>query len=397
MKRCFLIFCLPFAFCSLSSGCKSPNYKLESELRHRDNDIDYLRTELSRSKTYNKAMEMELRASRGEVPLGTPYDPMAKVYPLKTITLGRQTGGVDLDGQPGEEALQVIIEPKDAEGHTVKVPANVLIQVIEISTEGLKTPLSTWQISSDELSKSWRNGLLTTGYALSMQWKLWPNSDKLRVQVQFKLDDGRLFEAEKDFVLKMPPAYLRKTPAIETQVAPPTSNMLIPMPGLIPAPAKSTNNIPLPTPMKEPLPPLPAPMPNNIPLPNPMKEPLPPLPAPKPEPNTNSNPLPKPTVDPTKDALPPLPEPMPVPGTSPMKNTGSKEVPLLPPPPPLTPNPVPFPSEKLGLLNQGPNLLIPPGDNSPLPESMVSAGIWKSVNTNLIVPTAQILKPTKSN
>ena len=356
-------FCSLLLICTLVAGCKSPNHKLESELRARDNDIDYLKNELYRSKTYNKAMEMELHATRGEVPPGTPYDPLNKVYPLKHITLGRQTGGVDLDGQTGEEALQVIIEPKDAESHVVKVPGSVLIQVIEISTEGLKTPLSTWQVSNDELSKSWRNGLLTTGYALTMQWKLWPNSDKLRVIVHFKLDDGRLFEAEKDFTLKLPPAYLRKAPSVETQTIPPTSTMIIPTPRLT-NPSPVTSNVPLPNPMREPVY---APIPNTNSVPTPMPN----SPAP--------TPLPAPTPAPT-----PLPAPAPLPPPN-------KEGTLIPPPP----EPTPSSQDKTTTPNNGPNLLIPPANNSPLPEGMVSAGPWRGINTNPIQSAAQILMPIK--
>ena len=383
MTRCYPYFCSLLLLCIFVAGCKSPNYKLESELRARDNDIDYLKNELYRSKTYNKAMEMELHATRGEVPPGTPYDPLNKVYPLKNITLGRQTGGVDLDGQTGEEALQVIIEPKDAESHVVKVPGSVLIQVIEISTEGLKTPLSTWQVSNDELSKSWRNGLLTTGYALTMQWKLWPNSDKLRVIVHFKLDDGRLFEAEKDFTLKLPPAYLRKTPSVETQTIPPTSTMIIPTPWLT-NPSPVTSNVPLPNPMREPVY---APIPNTnsapTPTPPPNKEstliPPPPAPTPTPPPNKES-----PLIPP-----PPAPTPLPAPTPIPPPN---KESTLIPPPP----APTPSSQDKTTTPNNGPNLLIPPANNSPLPEGMVNAGPWRGINTNPIQSAAQILKPLKA-
>ena len=390
MTRCYPYFCSLLLLCIFIAGCKSPNHKLESELRARDNDIDYLKNELYRSKTYNKAMEMELHATRGEVPPGTPYDPLNKVYPLKNITLGRQTGGVDLDGQTGEEALQVIIEPKDAESHVVKVPGNVLIQVIEISTEGLKTPLSTWQVSNDELSKSWRNGLLTTGYALTMQWKLWPNSDKLRVIVHFKLDDGRLFEAEKDFTLKLPPAYLRKAPSVETQTLPPTSTMIIPSPGLS-NPAPVTSNVPLTNPMREPVyAPIPTPAPTPIPMPNKTPDPLPPptpLPAPTPIPMPNKTPDPLPPPTPL-----PAPTPIPMPNKTPDPLPPLKEGTLIPPPP----SPTPSSPEKTTSPSNGPNLLIPPANNSPLPEGMVSAGPWRGINTNPIQSAAQILMPIKS-
>ncbi|MFN6053253.1 MAG: hypothetical protein ACK47R_20695, partial [Planctomycetia bacterium] len=229
MARSLFTSALILALVACSQGCKSTDHKLESELRARDNDISYLQDELYRSRTINKAMEMELRSQRGEVPSGIGYNPMVKIYPLKTVTLGRQTGAIDNDGQTGDEALQVVLEPKDADNHSVKVPGTLEVQVVEILPEGLKNPLSSWTVENDELSRSWRSGLLTTGYMLILPWKIWPQHEKLRVIVQFKVEDGRMFEAEKDFTVKLPAGLMKRNNTI-LETTPIQSGTVVPMP-----------------------------------------------------------------------------------------------------------------------------------------------------------------------
>ncbi len=100
----------------------------------------------------------------------------------------------------------MVAEPLDADNQAVKVPGSLFIQALEITPAGLKQPLSTWQISDDELRRSWRAGLLSTGYVLVLPWKVWPTNDKLRVVVQFHTADGRLFEADKDVTIRVVPA-----------------------------------------------------------------------------------------------------------------------------------------------------------------------------------------------
>src|SRR5262249_11214394 len=118
-------------------------------------------------------------------------------YPVRSLTLGRGTGGRDDHGLPGDEALEVVIEPKDPEGNATRAPGTAIVQVAEIGPDGIKRPLSSWDIGQHQLQQSWKTGLLTTGYVLVLPWKVWPSTEKLRVTVQFRLADGRLFEADR--------------------------------------------------------------------------------------------------------------------------------------------------------------------------------------------------------
>jgi len=172
-----------------------------------------------------------LRNVQQIVPSPTASEPISSNR-VKAIDLGRLTGGVDDDGIPGDEALQVVIEPRDSDNHTVKAPGMAQIQAMEITPEGLKKPLSSWQIDAETLRRSWRTGLMSTGYFLTLPWKNWPTSSKVRVVVQFLGQDERLFEAEKNIVIRLAPEAVRKGPPVEEPSLPslPREGDLLPPP-----------------------------------------------------------------------------------------------------------------------------------------------------------------------
>jgi hypothetical protein len=211
-RRRGFFFCLfPFVTTVLLSGCRSNCDLVEAELRVKERQIATL-TET------NQALQAELSALRGSPPRFTPDDPGTPVMPpapaaapapIRSITLGRQTGGVDEDGKPGDEALRVQVEPRDADGHTVKVSGNLIVRVFEITPGGLKKPICSWQVGSEDVNRAWHNGLLSTGYAVTLPWKTWPATDRLRVVAQLSLADGRFFEAERDVSVRLPPAVQR--------------------------------------------------------------------------------------------------------------------------------------------------------------------------------------------
>jgi hypothetical protein len=214
-------------------GCRN-SHLVESELRARETQVRGLRDELDGCRAHNQALEIELRTLRGDGcvvvpgPGGAPGVVVPPAYPIRSLALGRQTGGHPSDHGPGDDALVVHAEPRDAEGHAVKVPGSgLLVQAVEISSEGLKRPLSTWEVPPDELRNTWRGGLLSSGYSLTLPWKAWPTSEKLRVVAQLRLPDGRIYEADKDVSVRVCPAAQRPSPA---PVAPLVPTLPVPTP-----------------------------------------------------------------------------------------------------------------------------------------------------------------------
>jgi len=219
---------LALALSLLGLGCHN-NDLVEAELRTRERELRQLRGELTSAEWQNEALSHELQDLRH----GTPIAPelASQTYAVRQITLGRQTGGYDREDKHGDDAIQVVVEPRDGDGHVVKAPGALHVEALEITSQGVKMPLSTWDVSPAELRRSWRSGLFSTGYILVLPWQRWPTSDKLRVVVRFILADGRLFEADKDVKIRLVPAAERQLPpAITEPLGPAVPGQPIPLP-----------------------------------------------------------------------------------------------------------------------------------------------------------------------
>src|SRR5439155_7800951 len=174
-------------------------------------------------------------------------------------------GGIDEDKVPGDEGLQVVLVPRDVDGSAIKAAGSLKVTAVEITPEGLKAPLSTWDISALQLRSTWRSGLLSTGYFVALPWQKLPSTERLRVVATFFPLEGGTFEAEKDVTIRLLAEAQRHRPPF----APPPA-------GLIP-----------PTPLGPPV----GPMPRTGPPPSlPPPEPLPTAPTPGLPPSTPGGP-----------------------------------------------------------------------------------------------------------
>jgi hypothetical protein len=214
----------------LASGCRSRCDLVESELRTKENHLREAREELVREQAYNGALQRELVALRGNPMVKLSPEEAAQTYNLKSIALGRQTGGFNDDNLPGAEALQVAVEPRDGDGHAIKAPGTLIVAALEVTPEGLKKPLCSWQIPPGALRKTWKSGLFSTGYVVVLPWKVYPTQEKMRVVAQFVLADGRSFEADKDVTIKLIPPENRKPLPPEMPCAPESAPLEIELP-----------------------------------------------------------------------------------------------------------------------------------------------------------------------
>jgi hypothetical protein len=184
------------------AGCRHGE-RVENELRAKNAQLRDAVAELNRTEAFANGLRMENEALRNGT--GLLPETGAAIYGVKKIVLGRATAGTDEDSVPGDEGLRVWLEPKDADDHTIKAPGVLQVCVFEISAQGLKTPLSTWDIGPDQLRKAWTQGLLSTGYSVQLYWKVPPRVESLRVIARFTTPDGRPFEAERDIKVRLLP------------------------------------------------------------------------------------------------------------------------------------------------------------------------------------------------
>jgi hypothetical protein len=198
MAACGVVafFVLPF-----TSGCQTHNKRydlIEAELRTRERELADTRAALDQSKNLLRAYEAAQQRGVPSPQASGPY------LPLKEIAIGRGTGGVDEDGAPGDEGLMVVIVPRDEDGSSVKVPGKALVAAWEIAPSGLKTHIGSWELSSDQLRRTWKSGLISTGYFVAVPWQTLPSTDRVRVAVRLVTADGRAYEADRDVSVRPP-------------------------------------------------------------------------------------------------------------------------------------------------------------------------------------------------
>ncbi|MGF1581194.1 MAG: hypothetical protein ACFCD0_17655 [Gemmataceae bacterium] len=186
---------------ALVPGCRN-NDVLEMALRSREEDVYGLKAQNENLRAQNEALHHQLATLQGSgIPqphvVGSP-EPTMRTIPLRRIVVGSLTSGINEDGEPGDEALKVVIEPRDSQNHLVQVPGSVEINALEILSTGVKTPIGNWQLTPAQLRKTWRRGVFSTGYTVFLPWKKVPRSEQIRVVVRMSLDDGRVFEADRD-------------------------------------------------------------------------------------------------------------------------------------------------------------------------------------------------------
>lgn len=191
-----------------AQGCRHNKDLLENELRDRDKQYREALEELGKAEHRSDAQQREIEALRRGATISPEL--AAQTFGLKRITFGRGTGGVNNDSAPGDEALQIVLEPRDSDDHIIKAPGVLYVLAVEVNTQGLKTPFSSWTVPEAKLRQSWKQGLLNTGYSLILPWLNLPQTENVRVVARLVTPDGRIFETDKDIRVHLVPGAPRR-------------------------------------------------------------------------------------------------------------------------------------------------------------------------------------------
>jgi len=117
----------------------------------------------------------------------------------------RLTGGYDFDGEPGDEGLQVIVEPQNAAGEYVARAGNLSIVVLDPQLRGAQARVARWDFTAKEAQAAIKRTLLGRGVHLEMPWPSGPpKHGELKLFVRFVTEDGRKLEASRDIRVDLP-------------------------------------------------------------------------------------------------------------------------------------------------------------------------------------------------
>ena len=99
------------------------------------------------------------------------------------------TNGADYDGKPGDDGVTVYLRPRDADGHVVKVPGRITVQLLDNTDLGSPRPLGLYVFADpSELRKLWHGRFATQHYTLKCPFppgtKL-PDARRVTVSAEF--------------------------------------------------------------------------------------------------------------------------------------------------------------------------------------------------------------------
>ena len=82
----------------------------------------------------------------------------------------------------------------EVDGSAVKVPGRLQVAASEVTPQGLKNPIGNWDVPPERLRPTWRNGVFTTGYFVTLPWQTFPTTERDRLirEVVLLLKTGHL-------------------------------------------------------------------------------------------------------------------------------------------------------------------------------------------------------------
>ncbi|MCE9554080.1 MAG: hypothetical protein K8T91_11990 [Planctomycetes bacterium] len=116
------------------------------------------------------------------------------------ITLNRLlTVPVNRDGQPGDDGLMVVVEPRNHAGDLIPPAGELSVSLIDRAGESeAEAYVGRWHYSAAETTRLYRRTTLGDGIQLNLVWQdRKPTHSRLELYVRLKTPDGRKLEAKR--------------------------------------------------------------------------------------------------------------------------------------------------------------------------------------------------------
>jgi hypothetical protein len=197
--------------CGLAAGCTlRQNTALENELRIHEDRVFALQHELQQARQELAAARRESEHLREQANLGGEQvlaaeqaNVLFRAEGLRINTL--LTGGLDEDGQPGDELLSLVLEPFDADGGTLKLPGDLAVEISDPAADAAGT-IGEWTFSAEDVRKAWHAGFIVTGFKFRLPLGSTLQHETLVVHARMSTSDGRVFDATETIKVRVPSA-----------------------------------------------------------------------------------------------------------------------------------------------------------------------------------------------
>ncbi|MBX9787617.1 MAG: hypothetical protein K2Y37_01755 [Pirellulales bacterium] len=135
------------------------------------------------------------------LPGSAPGDPT-----ITAVTLNQaETHGLDADGQPGHEAIAVLIEPRNTAGEIVPAPAEISIVVLDPALLGQAARIARWDFSPDEAQDHVHPDGAAIGLHFDLAWPdRAPSNKNLMLFVRYTLANREQFVVDQPIEIDPP-------------------------------------------------------------------------------------------------------------------------------------------------------------------------------------------------
>lgn len=172
-----------------------------AELRVARSDADSLRTQLS------QRGQTSLVSEQAEV-----------LYKAEAIRFNTMlTSGANRDGQPGDDGINILLQPVDSQGDLVKLAGAIEVDLLDLNRDAKSQRIGRWQFTAEEVREHWHRGFLSAGYLFQLDWQTVPVSNELTLHARLATPDGRTFSTTSQ--VKIDAAGASGTHVAETSAA----------------------------------------------------------------------------------------------------------------------------------------------------------------------------------
>jgi hypothetical protein len=115
------------------------------------------------------------------------------------------TGGADFDRQPGDEGLNIVLEPRNAADEYVPQAGAVSVVVLDPAKEGEAARIARWDFTLTATQQKLQSTSAAKGIRLEMPWPASPpTANQLKLFVRYETADGRRLQTDRDIYITPP-------------------------------------------------------------------------------------------------------------------------------------------------------------------------------------------------
>jgi outer membrane murein-binding lipoprotein Lpp len=199
----------------LVAGCVSRRNSelLEARLREQEDELRSLHAQVQQSQAdltaarrLNESLKQKLVQPASHDETFSLDERPFRVTGLKINSL--LTGGVDRDGQPGDDQLTLVFAPVDRNGKPLQLLGQVDCELLERAEAAEPRRIARWSFDAAKTAAAWQKTLGSDGYRFELPWQTPPTSRELDLRVRFSAQQGDHFEAATSIQIELPPSAL---------------------------------------------------------------------------------------------------------------------------------------------------------------------------------------------